>query len=279
MPDSPSLINIGDLGAPLSKLIETVGSAVGVMYEPTRIIKRAEAEVVAAKIKAEGDAELRALAARSEERLSYIELRRQRNIDAIVNEAKKALPKSVSEEKVDEDWTAFFFENCKDVSNEQMRLLWAKVLAGEVAQPGSSSLRTLETIRLMTQEEAQFIQVVSRRLIYIQDKPVLLDSETYNRDFDAGQRVYGGELAGHGYLNLFGPKYSIMFMGPDTYVTYMGETSNYVEPFELVVYKASNVGRELFQFCDAEPLKGYFSNVKRIIEKSVEEKRSRRKRG
>jgi hypothetical protein len=138
MPDSPSLINLGDLGAPLSKLIETVGSAVGVLYEPTRIVKRAKAEVIASKIKAEGDIELQQLAARAEERLNHVELRRQKNIEAIVSEAAKALPESVSEEKVDEDWTAFFFfENCKDVSNEEMQLLWAKVLAGKVAQPGS----------------------------------------------------------------------------------------------------------------------------------------------
>ncbi len=52
MAKSNSLINLGDLSKPASILIEKISNAVGILYEPHRIRKKAEGEVDAEKIKA-----------------------------------------------------------------------------------------------------------------------------------------------------------------------------------------------------------------------------------
>lgn len=149
-----SLIDLKAISEPVVKLIDTVSNAVGVIYEPTKLKRMARAEVEIAKIKAEGEFELQQLIERTSERVDAKELRRQKNIESITKEAIALLPEKVSTEKVDEDWTISFFENCQDISNEQMQTLWSKILAGEVSSPQSFSLRTLNFVKTMSKEDA-----------------------------------------------------------------------------------------------------------------------------
>lgn len=80
------------------KLVETVGSAVGAIYEPARIRRRAKAEADAAKIAAQatvdaakmrlgGALDLQEMASRASARIDNREMRRQRNIESIVRRA------------------------------------------------------------------------------------------------------------------------------------------------------------------------------------------------
>ena len=52
MSEGNSTVSLGDLAKPATVLIEKVSNAVGVLYEPRRIKKKAEAEAEAEKIKA-----------------------------------------------------------------------------------------------------------------------------------------------------------------------------------------------------------------------------------
>jgi hypothetical protein len=66
------------------------------------------------------------------------------------------LPELVSDNPVDEDWIYQFFNNCQDISNTEMQSLWAKLLANEVSQPGTFSLRTLSFVKNLSKEDADF---------------------------------------------------------------------------------------------------------------------------
>ena len=149
----------------IAKLIETVGEQIGLFLEPAHIRRKgkAEADVTVAKAKAEAGIAvvqvqnklaIRDFLDRADERVSRRETKRQKNIEAITAQAVKELPESVSEKPVDEDWVTQFFNHCQDVSNEQMQSLWARLLAGEAANPGSFSLRTLALVKVMSKEEA-----------------------------------------------------------------------------------------------------------------------------
>ena len=81
--------------------------------------------------------------------------KRMANMQSIVGQAIVQMPEQVPDTPVDHDWAARFFDNAKDVSDEEMQKLWAKLLAGEVESPGSVSLRTLSILREMTQKEAE----------------------------------------------------------------------------------------------------------------------------
>jgi len=148
---------------PLTKLIEVVAQAVGVVYTDTvgvnaEVRRREKLAEVEQKIELMGiDTKIEA-ANRIRQRLLAQEIRRQENIDETVREAATFLPESVSEEKPDPDWTTAFFNHVQDISSEEMRTLWAKILAGEVAQPGSYSRRTLEILKNLSPREARTFQ-------------------------------------------------------------------------------------------------------------------------
>lgn len=150
-----SLIDLKALSEPACKLIDAVKDAVGVLYEPTRLRRKARAEVDAAVIKLEGGAELEEAALRAAERIKKRELRRQINIESVVSEALDLLPDKVTDEALDEDWIAQFFNHCQDVSGKELQSLWSKLLAGEVAAPGSYSLRTLNLVKMLNKSDAE----------------------------------------------------------------------------------------------------------------------------
>jgi hypothetical protein len=160
-----------------------VRAAVGVLYEPTHIRRLAQAEADAALIKAQGEAKVEAFERRVQARVSATEARRQRNIEAIVAGAAAALPGEVSSAPVEPDWVAEFFNQSQDVSNETMQSLWSRILAGEVASPGSFSLRTLHAVRLLTKVDAELFAHVCRFAVVLRSHlPVLIDNREYFRE-------------------------------------------------------------------------------------------------
>jgi len=171
------------LGAPITKLIEVISNGIGILYKPRSIRKEADASAYAAKLigSTETSVEAEKLKAiglaqaankivladadsdildRAKARIVYRELQRQTNIEAIAEAAIKELPDHVSTDKVDEDWRTRFFDIAENISNSDMQLLWGKVLAGEVAKPGSYSLRALDVLRNLTEHEAHLFQLV-----------------------------------------------------------------------------------------------------------------------
>ena len=85
--------------------------------------------------------------------------KRLANVRSVVEDAADQLgDDQVADHEPDDDWTARFFDDVQDVSSEDMRKIWARILAGEVKDPGRTSLRTLETLRNMTKRDAEVFQ-------------------------------------------------------------------------------------------------------------------------
>lgn len=135
-----SLVKID--GKPLEKLIEVVSNGIGTLYRPRAMRKEADAKAyeikVVEKAKAEALAEGKLIEAenldRLNERLLAKEVKRQNNIDDVVEIAASHLQSepTVTEETVNEDWTTRFFDIVQDVSDDEMKKLWGQILAGEV---------------------------------------------------------------------------------------------------------------------------------------------------
>jgi uncharacterized repeat protein (TIGR03899 family) len=99
------------------------------------------------------------LSERTQDRITYQEEKKQLNLEKIIGAAAEELKNEepVSNQPVDEDWTTRFFKYAEDVSNEEMQTLWAKILAGEVKNPKTYSLRTLEVLRNLSKDEAELL--------------------------------------------------------------------------------------------------------------------------
>jgi hypothetical protein len=59
-----------------------------------------------------------------------------------------------------DDWIGRWRDYVHGVSSDEMIILWGKILAGEFCRPGSYSLRTLDFIKNITQEEAELVQAM-----------------------------------------------------------------------------------------------------------------------
>jgi Protein of unknown function (DUF2806) len=58
-------------------------------------------------------------------------------------------------QKPDFTWTIRLLGYAEGMADPYLQELWGKVLAGEIEQPGSYSLRTLDFLSVMTQKEAE----------------------------------------------------------------------------------------------------------------------------
>lgn len=155
MPEGNSLLNLGDISKPATVLIEKISNAVGVLYEPRKIVRKAEAEAEADKIKALASVELNALEQRAINRLVHQEARKQNNIEQITAQAATSLKEDANVEGLEEDWIAHFFKNCDTVSDKEMQSLWSNLLSGEASAPGSFSKRTIDYVASMDKKDAQ----------------------------------------------------------------------------------------------------------------------------
>ena len=96
------------------------------------------------------------------QRLEFQEKKRQHNIVSVVHGAASDLEdKTVADREPDPDWTARFFGVVQDVSSVEMQELWARILSGEVQQPGRTSLRTLDVLTNMSKKDAVLFENVA----------------------------------------------------------------------------------------------------------------------
>lgn len=207
------------LSEPLKKLIEVLSQGVGALAKPYLIRKTADAKAYEIKIIAQSIKEHQnnlkaieydkeklslqsldtksikkelALEERTKNRIIYKEQRRQKNIESITQNAAKYLETetSVSDEPLDDDWITRFFNYAEDITNEEMQVLWGQILAGEIKQPESYSLRALELLRNITKEEAQVFSKAAKFVISSWNSPFLFKGanekslESYGLSFD-----------------------------------------------------------------------------------------------
>lgn len=94
-------------------------------------------------------------------RLTYSEYWKMKNYSDIAKKAdelKEQQLQVLPEQSL--DWHVRFYEACGNISDEDMQELWARVLSGEIEQPGSYSLRTLECLRNLSKEEAELFKKI-----------------------------------------------------------------------------------------------------------------------
>lgn len=185
MTDGNSLISFGDLTKPATVLIEKISDAIGVVFEPKRIKRKAEAEAVATRIKKLAELDLRdEIEQRAISRLLIEETKKQENIEYITYEALNNLNEDAKPEDIEDDWISHFFEKCKIVSDNEMKNLWSRVLAGEANNPGSFSRRTVEFIATLDKKDANDFTNLCRYIL-TSGMPILLIPEIKSDYFES----------------------------------------------------------------------------------------------
>ena len=102
-------------------------------------------------------------------KMTYTEYYKANNFLTVAKKADgyyKEHPRLEEKDTYDFDWFMRFFEAVGNVSDETMQNLWAKILAGEIAQPSTFSLKTVDVMRNLSKRDAElFIKVCSHSFI------------------------------------------------------------------------------------------------------------------
>ena len=275
----------------LEKLLDYAASGIGSVAGPMLASWRARKEANALSIQAGGQANAlqtitaaqvdarNALATKNvllqtemsisetiSQRIQFQEEKRQGNIEAVVRQAAEELEdKVVPDEEPDHDWTARFFSEVQDVSSEEMRRLWGKILAGEVERPGSASIRTLTVLKNMTYKDAELFSSFSaftwliggfRPLVYdvsnsiYNDNGINYDRLTHLESLGLIKLVDVGNLRISNLpkslpASYFGKGFLINFPKDDGNTFNVGRTGY------------TSVGLELLPICEVSPIEGF----------------------
>lgn len=114
--------------------------------------------------------------------LTLTELIKCKNLIDIAKIADDEYAKQCGDEKhsqndyFDFDWFLRFFEAAGNVSDADMKLLWAKILAGEVKNRGRYSLRTISTLHNLSSKEAEVFKEIAAITLISDGHPFVLDS-------------------------------------------------------------------------------------------------------
>lgn len=266
-------LNIGQLSEPATKLIEVLAQGVGGLYQPIGTVRAANAEAKAAAIRAQANLVVGDIKRRAALRAEFQEIRYQENLDAISELALQELPASVSNDSVETDWVDSFVEQAKRVSDTEMRKVWARVLASEVARPGSFSRRTLTFLKDLEKHEAiAFTELCSYLLIsaegmmqYLPESSFFLSSKIridgrleFTEHFMSIGLISAEPLDADSKsimeidFNYFGRRYK--FTSPQ-------EPKNNLLIKEFSFQSLSKTGRELASICGAELKSEYIEEL------------------
>lgn len=278
MADGNSIIDLGDLAKPATVLIEKVSNAVGILYEPRRIKRRAEAEAEAEKIKVLAGIELSEIQHRGIERFVQQEARKQENIENITAQAAQQLPPDAKTDDLEEDWVAHFFDRCDKVSDKEMQSLWSRLLAGEATKPGTYSKRTVDFVASMDKKDAElFTRFCQFTWMVAGPVPLIFDNndEIYKKngiDFAALKHLDAIGLISFesvsGYRVTGQRKYThVFYFGTPTLVEHTKDQDNELKLGQALFTQA---GRELVNVCGARRNQEFYEySIKKLADQGV----------
>jgi len=293
-----------NLTKPLCKLIDAIKNGCHLVYEPTHIRRIAKANADASIIQAKANIEIATIIeigkrqidscnnieSRAQQRLLQQSIFQQENIESVIQKTINHLPQTVSNDPVEVDWLVTFFDNVKSISNEDMQTIWAKILAGEVNQPGSFSMRTLHILKQMSSNEALLFSEFCSHLVVIEStiNPSFFtntygrhDNRFVTREFNQRERLllaemnlvnfeedifYSFEFDKLFHLTYGGKKLSIKYRG----VEHRGGKIKTI----ICGYPLTQSGNELFNICSPRFDEKFWSNLQdqlRLLDFEIQE--------
>lgn len=175
------------------------------------------------------------------------------------------------EDAVDDDWLLTWRDHVSKVSSEKLQHLWASALAGEVAAPGSYSIRTLDFLRTLSQKEAEEISKIAQFFIQgniVKDvDPILKDGGLTFGELLQVQEL--GVISGVGVTGLattFSSEHNDKFMRAlRSHDKILIIERDEIIDLRLKVYKFTALGNEIMRLGKFKANTDYLRNVGKKI--------------
>ena len=196
---------------------------------------------------------------RTVKRARLSQLRKQQNIENIMQKTLGYCANFEIGQRTDYDWFSRYIALSEDVSNATMQDLWAKILAGELTKPGSFSFKALQVFRDMSIYDAKLLaKACSLSIKEPNKKGIRLVSGVYQQpgllNFFSKQRQQ--------YCNLsqFGLNYADLLALAENHLIYLQESEssligkgetlhfNYNGVALKLTAKKSNISLQFYKF-------------------------------
>lgn len=223
---------------------------------------------------------------RSNKRERLASLRKQENIEAIIEKTFAFCASKPLDKRPDLDWFNRYITLAEDVSNKTMQDLWAKILARELSRPGVYSLKALKVFRDMSIVDAKLLAKACSLAIKDQSKKnIRILSGIYQQP--GLLNFFNKDRQQHINLSHFGLNYADILSLADNNLIFKqesesnmmasGETLNFYYnglPLKLSCkkaniavqfYKFTPIGTELANLITDKPNDEFFSALKQQL--------------
>lgn len=269
MPNGLSLLDLGDISKPADTLIHKISDVVGGLFRPFQIKRIAKAESEAALIQAESQIEITDLHRRAFARWLTEESQKQDNMENITIKAIPLVKDDSKPQNIDNDWIVNFFNNARLISNEQMQLLWSRILAGEANSPGSFTKRTVNLLSSFDKKDAELFESFCAFVWYAESPcPLIFD---YTNQIYTSKYINFDNLAHLGDIGFIDfndlGTYQITNLKQDLTFNYRGKPAklhlpaleNNILPIGKAIF--TNAGKELSRICTPIEVPGFYEYV------------------
>jgi len=223
-------------------------------------------------------------------------IKEQINLDAISHSAAKELASAsfgsdnISDKEISEDWLNEFENNAKQMSSEEMRFIFGKILANEAIDPGNFSIRTIRLISQLDNSAAKLFKQLCSCAIsmelrgYIDDVRVVAP-DSYNSGNSLGK--YGLH---YNSLNIL-QEYGLIIADYNSYIQYENcvlsedntvgvpvkfcdeqyvfiptDRLKYEKEVRLNGVSFTNSGKELYKIVPKDRNDTYFADLQKFLE-------------
>tara|TARA_R110001592_G_scaffold63789_7_gene195694 strand:+ start:10623 stop:11522 length:900 start_codon:yes stop_codon:yes gene_type:complete len=210
-------------------------------------------------------------------------LRKQENIEAIMEKTFTFCENKSIDKRPDLDWFNRYITLAENVSNKTMQDLWAKILAGELSRPGLYSLKALKVFRDMSIVDAKLLaKACSLAVKDLSKKNIRIISGTYQQP--GMLNFFNKDRQQHINLSHFGLNYADILSLADNHLIFKqesessmmasGETLNFYynglplklsskkTNIALQFYKFTSIGSELANLIIDKPNDDFFDALK-----------------
>ena len=210
---------------------------------------------------------------RTAKRARLSQLRKQQNIENIMQKTQGYCAHFEIGQRTDHDWFSRYIMLSEEVSNPTMQDLWAKILAGELTKPGAFSFKALQVFRDMSIYDAKLLaKACSLAIKDLNNKSIRLITGAYQQpalfNFFSKQRQQ--------YCNLshYGLNYADLLALSESHLIYLQESeSSLIKKGETLEFtynglalkltaKKSNVCLQFYKFTPLGAELAYLINDK-----------------
>jgi hypothetical protein len=289
-----AIVSAGIAGGVAAKLIDKIADATGVLYEPRKIKKLAKAEADAAIDRAKAETHLtveRAKAAaigetikienqienfelqrRASQRLLQEEVKKQENLEDIMEKTIPLLKEGSKPDEMNDDWLMNYVDKAKLVCDEEMKTLWAKILSGEANKTNSFSKRTVNALFSLDKWDAELFANLCSFIVKLTkvSQPLIFDfkNNIYNNagiDFSSlshlesigliNFQTIGGVAQAFDLEN--DTEFKILYFDEHFHIKFK-KGKNQIEAGHVLF---TQIGQELSKLCESEKTNGFFEYI------------------